>query len=70
MEVEDDILNSDDYKAMVGHKRKRVVKFTDEERAFIKRLEEPSTTKCVGIFKAKFGKDITKQYIAMIKAEM
>jgi hypothetical protein len=67
MEVEEDIANSDDYKAMVGYKRKRVVKFTDEERAFIKSLEEPSNTKCVGIFKAKFGKDITKQYIARIK---
>jgi hypothetical protein len=67
VEVEDDITNSDDYKAMVGHKRKRVVKFTDEELAFVKSLEETSATKCVGIFKAKFGKDITKQYITKVK---
>lgn len=67
MEVEEDIRNSDDYKAMVGYKRKRVVKFTDEELSFVKSLEEASSTKCVEIFKAKFGKDITKQYIAKVK---
>ena len=68
VEVEDDITSTDDYKAMVEHKRKRVVKFTDEELAFVKSLEETSATKCVGIFKAKFGKDITKQYITKVKS--
>lgn len=62
-----EIADTDDYKAMVGHKRKRVVKFSDEEIQFIKGLEEPSHAKCLELFKERFGKEMTRQYIYRIR---
>lgn len=62
-----EIAETDDYKEMTNHKRKRVVKFSDEEIQFIKRLEEPSHAKCLEMFKERFGKEMTRQYIYRIK---